>query len=156
MILSSRLGPSLLAAGLIAAGIPPQAMLAAPATAQHIYEKAADNHVFAQVLVNQLMAANPDLLSVGIHARPPGGGPYQVVAHSQDLIGKHDDEIDAEIIKGDQTVLGIETVGKTTVLRMVVHEGLHDQGGASSGWWCYRSSSGRSLTRRPLWPEQNP
>lgn len=120
-------------AATVAGGILSPACLAAPAAVQPAYRKAADNPIFAQTLVNQLMADNPDLISVGIHARPPGGGPFQVIAHSQDIIGKRDDDIDAEIIKGDQTVLGIETVGKTAVLRMVVHEGLHDQSGKVIG-----------------------
>jgi hypothetical protein len=97
--------------------------------AKPVYAKAADNKIFAQQLVNELMAQNPDLISVGIHGIPPGGKGYVVAAHSLDLIGKKDDSVDEGIIKDDQTVIGIETIGHTTALRMVIHAGLHDRSG---------------------------
>jgi hypothetical protein len=34
--------------------------------------KAADNHIHAQAVLNAIMAANPDLVAIGLHAVPPG------------------------------------------------------------------------------------
>jgi hypothetical protein len=95
--------------------------------------KATDNRIYAQQLVNDLLAANGDLLAVGLHAIPPGGTGYAIVAHSRDLIGKKDSAADVEMIKNDQTIIGPETTGYTTTPRMVVHEPLHDNQGRIVG-----------------------
>jgi hypothetical protein len=95
--------------------------------------KAADNKIYAQQLVNDLLAANGDLLAVGFHALPPGGTEYMIVAHSRDLISKKDSEADVEMIKNDQTIIGPETTGYTTMPRMVVHAALRDSAGRIVG-----------------------
>ena len=95
--------------------------------------KSADNRIYAQQLVNDLLAANHDLLAVGLHAIPPGSTEYVIVAHLRDLIGKKDSEVDVEMIKNEQTVIGVETTGYTTTPRMVVHETLRDRSGRAIG-----------------------
>jgi hypothetical protein len=108
------------------------AQTAAP-SAEPPLGKAVDNKIYAQQLVNDLLAANGDLLAVGLHAIPPGGAEYQIVAHSRDLIGKKDSEADVEMIKNDQTIIGPESTGYTTVPRMVVHAALRDRTGRIVG-----------------------
>ena len=120
------------------AGVPAMAlMLFAPQGRAQPAEappgKAADNRIYAQQLVNDLLAANGDLLAVGLHAIPPGGTEYMIVAHSRDLIGKKDSEADVEMIKNDQTIIGPETTGYTTTPRMVVHDALRDRTGRVVG-----------------------
>ena len=88
--------------------------------------RAADNKIYAQQLVNELLVANSDLLAVGLHAIPPGTEDYVIVAHSRDLIGKKDSEADVQMIVEDKTVIGREAAGYTTEPRMVVHSALRD------------------------------
>ena len=97
--------------------------------------KAADNRIYAQQLVNELMAADPTLLSAALHVAPPGARLPQIVAHTQDLIGKPDSPADLEMIKADQMVIGPEMVEHTTqvISRMVVHAPLRDRSGAVIG-----------------------
>jgi hypothetical protein len=73
--------------------------------------------------VNEIMATHPDLLAVALHATPPGGTIPEIVAHTQDLIGKKDSEEDLGVIKQDLTVIGPEMVEHTTqkIPRMVPH-----------------------------------
>ena len=65
--------------------------------------RAIDNKIFAQVLVNELMTANPDLMGAGLHAIPPNGTGYVIVAQMRDIIGTKSSEDDLEIIKQDAT-----------------------------------------------------
>jgi hypothetical protein len=48
---------------------------------------AADSRIYAQILVNETMAANPDLLAMGIHATLPGTRELNLIACSRDPIG---------------------------------------------------------------------
>lgn len=66
----------------------PAVCLAAVASAQGHYGKAADNKIYAQALVNEVKAANPDMIAFGIHAIAPGASEYTIVAHTVDIIGK--------------------------------------------------------------------
>src|SRR5260221_4596787 len=61
--------------------------LAAAASAQPL-TKAADNHIFAQKLVDELMAARSDLIIVGVHARAPGAQDSIKIATNEDNVGR--------------------------------------------------------------------
>ena len=69
--------------------------------------KPADNHIFAQTLVNELARANPDVILIGFHAIPPGGGDEMMIACTHDLIGEKDDEGDLAVVALQQTVLAL-------------------------------------------------
>jgi hypothetical protein len=88
------------ALSLLAAGFGPQA--AAPSV-EPTYGKAADNKIYAQQLVRELVARNPDLGGAGLHAIPPGGKEYEIVAQVRDLIGKKSSADDVDIINRDAT-----------------------------------------------------
>jgi hypothetical protein len=85
---------------LLAAAFGPQA--AAP-SAEPAYGKAADNKIYAQQLVRELVARNPDLGGAGLHAIPPGGKDYEIVAQLRDLIGKKSSADDLDVINRDAT-----------------------------------------------------
>jgi len=61
------------------------------------YGLAADNKIFAQSLVNQMMASNPTLLTAGMHCVPPGSEKQQIVASTLNVIGKPSDPEDVEV-----------------------------------------------------------
>jgi hypothetical protein len=58
---------------------------------------AADNKIFAQKLVNQIMIANPTLLTAGMHCVPPGGDRQTIIASTLDVIGKPSDPEDVDV-----------------------------------------------------------
>lgn len=66
-----------------------------------VYGKAADNKIYAQQLVNEVMAAYPELGSIGFHVIPPGQKEYEIVAQQLDLIGKKSSADDLEVIERD-------------------------------------------------------
>ena len=93
--------------------------------------KAADNKIFAQQLVVQLMAASPDLLGVGLHAIPPHGSAYVIVAQMRDIIGTKSSADDLEIIQQDATRIYPATLGDQP--RMKALAPLRDRSGQIIG-----------------------
>jgi len=67
--------------------------------------KAADNKIYAQKLVNDLMAHHSDLLVVGIHATAPGSTQSKMIASNLDRIGKKDDDDDVAVATEHKTIL---------------------------------------------------
>ena len=67
--------------------------------------KAADNKIYAQQLVNELMAAHPELLVVGIHTVAPGEKDQKMIATNLDRVGKADDDDDVAVFKERKTIL---------------------------------------------------
>jgi hypothetical protein len=103
--------------------------------AEPSWGKAAENRVYAQQLVNDLMAEDSSLLSVALHATRVGAKSPVIVAHTQDLIGKEDSPEDVAMVTAEQTVIGPEMVEHTTqiISRMVVHAPLQDRAGKTIG-----------------------
>lgn len=66
--------------------------------------KASDNKVCAQQLVNQTMAAHPELLVIGMHATKPGSTDQRMLASNLDRIGKHDDDDDIGVATEHKTI----------------------------------------------------
>ena len=67
--------------------------------------KAADNHIYAQKLVNELMAAHPELLVVGLHTVAPGASEQTMIATNLDRVGKADDDDDVAVYKERKMIL---------------------------------------------------
>jgi len=86
--------------------------------------KAANNHIFAQQVVNEIMADNPDILAFALHSSLPGekpGTPAQFcVASSMDLIGLKDEPGDVAVAAKDQLNIGLAPLGKITRLKVAV------------------------------------
>jgi hypothetical protein len=87
---------ALLAGGVLSLNAQPPSVSPAP-----IYGKAADNKIYAQQLVNETLAAYPELGSLGLHVIPPGKKEYEIVAQQLDLIGKKSSADDLEVIERD-------------------------------------------------------
>jgi hypothetical protein len=92
--------------------------------------KAADNHIHAQAVLRAVMAANPDLVAIGLHAVPPGidaapGEPgSQIIAQTADAIGTKDSPMDMETVKLDQMRINLAPLAG--VMRMKVAAPLRD------------------------------
>src|SRR4051812_24504993 len=87
-------------------------LAAITAVAQAPLGKAADNKIFAQTLVNELMAKYPDLIIVGIHAIPPGATDAAKIATNEDKIGRKDEPDDLMVSQDSKTILSPGLHGK--------------------------------------------
>ena len=67
--------------------------------------KASDNKILAQVVVNDTMAAHPDLLVIGLHTVAPGAKDETMIASNLDRIGKKDDDDDIAVATERKTIL---------------------------------------------------
>lgn len=101
-----------LAAVLLAAAV------SAQTPANPAWGKAADNHIYAQLLVNQTMASHPELVVVGLHPVAPGAKTGKMIATNLDRIGKNDDDDDIGCATERKTVLApnLEDPSKFEVL----------------------------------------
>lgn len=77
---------------------------ALPAADAPVLGKAADNKIYAQKLVNEVMATHPDLLVVGFHAIKPGTKDQVMIASNLDRIGKDDDDDDKAVVNERKTI----------------------------------------------------
>jgi hypothetical protein len=99
--------------------------------------KPADNKILAQKIVNQIMAENPDLISLGFHSIPPGvnanpGEPGQVIiAQVHDRIGAPDG--DADLIGSKQNMIRIFKSKEDGMMRMRYMADLRDSAGRDVG-----------------------
>ncbi len=58
---------------------------------------AAENHIGAQTMVNDLMARYPALVTAGIHAVAPGAKTQAIIASTLNVIGKPSDPEDVDV-----------------------------------------------------------
>lgn len=61
------------------------------------WRKASSNHILAQKIVNELMAAHSELVVVGLHATAPGAKEQTMIATNLDRVGKKDDDDDKAV-----------------------------------------------------------
>lgn len=76
-----------------------------PAVADQPLGKAAQNAIYAQTLVNEIVAQHPELVVVGMHAARPGSKQSTMIAANLDRIGKQDDEDDLAVAHERKTIL---------------------------------------------------
>jgi hypothetical protein len=76
--------------------------------------KAADNRIFAQTLINEALAGNPNLYTATLHALAPGAkgakdympqGYYTMIAGNFNRIGKKDSPEDVEVATENKTIM---------------------------------------------------
>jgi hypothetical protein len=88
--------------------------------------KTANNHIHAQAVLNAVMAANPDLVAIGLHAVPlnieakPGEPGEQIVAQSADEIGRLDSPGDLEPVKLDQIKIYLAPLAGVPRMKVMV------------------------------------
>ncbi|MDI1335167.1 MAG: hypothetical protein PSU94_03195 [Lacunisphaera sp.] len=90
------------------------------------YSLASDNHILAQKLVNEILAANPGLVAAGMHCVPPGGEKQAIIASSLNVIGKPSDPED--ILHGSTVIAPSAKAPKLGVMLP-----LHDRAGKELG-----------------------
>jgi hypothetical protein len=77
----------------------------AASAADAVLGKPADNKIYAQTLVNDLMAKYPELVVVGLHATVPGAKDETMIATNLDRVGKIDDDDDIAVAQEHKTIL---------------------------------------------------
>ncbi len=92
--------------------------------------KAADNKIYAQALVNGLMARHPELVVVGLHAIAPGTKEEKMIATNLDRIGKKDDDDDIAVATERKTICAPNL---TDPHKFEVQVPMHDTSGAVIG-----------------------
>ncbi len=90
--------PLILALGLSAAS-------AALAADHPAWGKFADNRIYAQSLVNAVIADHPNIATLSLHEVAPGSADQTMIAANLDRIGKKDDGDDLDVVKGRKTLL---------------------------------------------------
>ena len=93
------------------------------------YRLAADNKIQAQKLVNEIMATNPGLVSVGMHCVPPGGSAQAIVASTLNVIGKPSDPPDVDVGAHGETIIS----PNLKIPKLGVMLPLHDRSGKEIG-----------------------
>ena len=93
------------------------------------YGSAAANKRYAQVLVTQMLAANPDLLTVGFHCVPPGSQTQTIVASTLNVIGKPSDPPDVGVGAHGETIIS----PNLKVPKLGIMLPLHDRTGKRIG-----------------------
>jgi hypothetical protein len=93
-------------------GVAVVVLTAAALRAQAPLGKAADNHIYAQTLVNELMASRTDLIIVGVHARAPGATDSTKIATNEDKIGRKDEPDDLMVSDEQKIILSPGLHGK--------------------------------------------
>ncbi|MDB6127154.1 MAG: hypothetical protein JWM35_1050 [Verrucomicrobia bacterium] len=115
-------------ASLLLAGAPGVRGEAEPA---RLERTASENRIHAQRLIEDVMARNPDLVGIGLHAIPPHATDYEIIAQLRDIIGRKSSEDDLEIIKQDATRINPDMLG--AIPRMKALAPLRDRGGQIIG-----------------------
>jgi len=92
-----------LLAALVCVG--PASASAPASTSGPALGKASDNAIYAQTLVNDLMAKHPEVVVIGMHTVKPGAKQSTMVASNLDRIGKQDDEDDLAVANERKTIL---------------------------------------------------
>ena len=101
--LSLRVILALAACALLASALP-SLHAESSAAEKATWTKAADNKIYAQQLVNAVMAAHSDLLVIGMHGVKPGATESHMIASNLDRINKHDDDDDIGVANEHKTI----------------------------------------------------
>jgi hypothetical protein len=98
--------------------------------AQERLTKAADNKIYAQALLNDVVKSNSDLTIVGFHAIAPGARNQTMIASTLDRIGEKDDEEDLTVVAQQETILAVNLKDSS---KFKVHMPLKDSSGKVIG-----------------------
>jgi hypothetical protein len=93
------------------------------------YGLAAENKIYAQLLVNQLLAKNPGLVSVGMHCTAPGSRTQTIIASTLNVIGKPSDPPDLGVGMQGETIIS----PNLKVPKLGIMLPLHDRAGREIG-----------------------
>jgi hypothetical protein len=82
----------------------------------------APERIYAQELVNDTIAAHPDLLVVAMHVTPPGASENLIIASNIGRIGKKADAEDRRVIDTGETLAKVNRNGDRFEVELVLHD----------------------------------
>ena len=88
----------------------------------HAGSTLAPERIYAQKLVNETIAAHPDLLVVAMHVTPPGSTENVIIASNIGRIGKKADAEDRKVIDTGETLAKINRNGDRFEVELVLHD----------------------------------
>ncbi len=103
----------------------------------------APERIYAQELVNQTVAAHPDLLVVAMHVTPPGASENVIIASNIGRIGKRADAEDRKVIDTGETLAKVNRNGDRFEVELVLHDASRRAIGALAIVFPYRPGDER-------------
>ena len=88
----------------------------------HAGSTLAPERIYAQELVNQTIAAYPELLVVAMHVTPPAGRENLIIASNIGRIGKKADAEDRKVIDSGETLAKVNRNGDRFEVELVLHD----------------------------------
>src|SRR5437868_6985905 len=82
----------------------------------------APERIYAQELVNQIVASHTDLLVVAMRVTPPGGEEKAMIASNRGRLGKRADAEDRKVIDTGETLAKVNTYGDRFEVELVLHD----------------------------------
>ena len=82
----------------------------------------APENIYAQELVNRIVAKYPDLLVVAMHVKPPGESDNVIIASNIGRIGKRADAEDLRVIGTGETLAKVNKNGDRFEVELVLHD----------------------------------
>lgn len=105
-------------------------------------------NIYAQTLVNQIIAKYPDLLVVAMHVTPPNESENVIIASNIGRIGKRADAEDLHVIGTGETLAKVNRNGDRFEIELVLHDASEKPIGALAIVFPYKAGDDPSLFRK--------
>ena len=109
----------------------------------HAGSTLAPERIYAQELVNETVAAHPDLLVVAMHVTPPGDSDNVIIASNIGRIGKRADAEDRKVIDTGETLAKVNRNGDRFEVELVLHDASRRPIGALAIVFPYKAGDER-------------
>jgi hypothetical protein len=100
--------------------------------------------IYAQALVNQVVAKYPDLLVVAMHVTPPKASENVIIASNIGRIGKKADAEDLKVINTGETLAKVNKNGDRFEVELVLHDVSQKPIGALALVFPYKAGDDKS------------
>jgi hypothetical protein len=104
----------------------------------------APTKIYAQALVNQVIAKYPDLLVVAMHVTPPKSSENVIIASNIGRIGKKADAEDLKVINTGETLAKVNKNGDRFEVELVLHDASQKSIGALAIVFPYKAGDDKS------------
>jgi len=104
----------------------------------------APQNIYAQELVNRIVAKYPDLRVVAMHVTPPGSSQNVIIASNVGRIGKRADAEDLKVIGTGQTLAKVNKNADRFEVELVLHDASQKPIGALAIVFPYKAGDDKS------------
>ncbi len=112
------------------------------------FDSSVPTKTYAQALVDETLAANPEIIVMALQATPPSGGKDVIVASNIGRIGKRADSGDLSVIATGTPKLAVNETGDRFEVEMQLHDQSGKTVGALSTVYAYKPSDDRDMLRQ--------